>query len=109
MEIDDLICDLLDQPVVQKDNSIVFNSNTVELIHEIAGRYNGIYFDQAMYEQSEEYAKNLSAEEVYYDMLVKIVTAPTQIHMKMSARLLIPIISQKLKEREAVDGESNII
>lgn len=50
-------------------------------------------------EQAEDYAKELSAEQVYLDMLVKIVDAPTEIHMKMSAKMLIPIISRKLKER----------
>lgn len=51
-------------------------------------------------EQAEEYAKDLSAEQVYVDMLVKIVEAPTTLHMRCSARMLIPIIDRKLKERE---------
>lgn len=50
-------------------------------------------------EQAEEYAKDLSAEEVYYDMLRKIVDAPTTLHMKCSVRMLVPIIDRKLKER----------
>lgn len=43
--------------------------------------------------------KDLSAEEVYYDMLRKIVDAPTTLHMKCSVRMLIPIIDRKLRER----------
>ena len=46
----------------------------------------------------EEYAARLSAEEIYVDMLIKIAVAPTAVHMRMSSRLLIPIIDQKLKE-----------
>lgn len=43
--------------------------------------------------------EDLSAEQIYEDMLLKIVEAPTAIHMRMSAKMLIPIISRKLKER----------
>lgn len=50
-------------------------------------------------EQAEEYAKDLSAEQVYVDMLCKIVDAPTTLHMKCSVRMLIPIIDRKLRER----------
>lgn len=99
MEIDDLICELLDEPVGQEDNSVVFTSRSVELIHEIAEKCNTIPIVEKTKEQAEDYAKELSAEQVYLDMLVKIVEAPTAIHMKMSAKLLIPIISRKLKER----------
>lgn len=49
--------------------------------------------------QAEEYAEGITAEQVYMDMLVKIVEAPTKIHMRLTTRMLIPIISDKLKER----------
>lgn len=74
MQIDGMIEALLNEPVVNDDNTITF-------------------------EQAEEYAKDLSAEQMYVDMLVKIVKAPTTLHMKCSARMLIPIIDRKLKER----------
>lgn len=47
--------------------------------------------------EQEEYARGLSAEQVYTNMLYKIVKAPTKIHMRVSARILIPIIDQKLR------------
>ena len=99
MKIDDLICELLEEPVVSEDNNIVFTSRSVELIHEIAEMCNDIPIVQKTKNQAEDYAKELSAEKVYLDMLAKIVNAPTAIHMKMSVKLLIPIISRKLKER----------
>ena len=99
MEIDDLICELLDEPVGQEDNSVAFTNRSVELIHEIAEKCSTIPIVEKTKEQAEDYAKELSAEQVYLDMLVKIVEAPTAIHMKMSAKMLIPIISRKLKER----------
>lgn len=101
MSIDDMICELLEEPVAQEDNSIVFTSRSMELIHEIAEACNDIPIVQKTKEQAEDYAEGLSAEQIYMDMLVlvKIVEAPTAIHMKMSAKMLIPIISRKLKER----------
>lgn len=99
MEIDDLICELLEEPVTQENNNIVFTSGSVELIHEIAEKCSTIPIVEKTQEQAEEYAEGLSAEQVYLDMLVKIVDAPTAIHMRLSAKMLIPIISRKLKER----------
>lgn len=99
MNIDDMICEFLEEPVAQDDSNIVFTSRSVELIHEIAEKCNTIPIVEKTQEQAEEYAESLSAEQVYLDMLVKIVDAPTAIYMKMSAKMLIPIISRKLKER----------
>ena len=96
--IDDLICDLLDEPSVQDDDSVVFTDRALELIHEIAEKCKDIPVVKESQKQMEEYAAGLSAEEIYVDMLIKIAAAPTPIHMRMSARLLIPIIAQKLKE-----------
>ena len=96
--LDKMIEDLLEEPVVD-NNEIVFTSRAVELIHEISEKCKGIQIVEQTREQAEEYAKDLTAEQVYYDMLCKIVDAPTTLHMKCSARMLIPIIDQKLKAR----------
>lgn len=99
MKIDDLIYELLEEPVVQEDDSIVFTSRSIELIHKIAEECNTIFTVKKTQHEREEYAKGLSVEEIYIDMLIKIVCAPTSIHMRMAPKMLIPIISQKLKER----------
>lgn len=96
--IDELMEKLLEEPVVD-NNEIVFTSRAVELIHEISEKCKGIQIVEQTREQAEEYAKDLSAEEVYYDMLRKIVDAPTTLHMKCSVRMFAPIIDRKLKER----------
>lgn len=96
--LDKMIEDLLEEPVVD-NNEIVFTSRAVELTHEISEKCKGIQIVEQTREQAEEYAKDLSAEEVYYDMLRKIVDAPTTLHMKCSVRMLVPIIDRKLKER----------
>ncbi len=96
--LDKMIEDLLEEPVVD-NNEIVFTSRAVKLIHEISEKCKGIQIVEQTREQAEEYAKDLSAEEVYYDVLRKIVDAPTTLHMKCSVRMLVPIIDRKLKER----------
>lgn len=48
-------------------------------------------------EQAEKYAEGVTAEQVYVDMLHKIVEAPTRLHMRAAVRMLIPVIDRKLK------------
>lgn len=51
MNIDDMICELLEEPVVQEGNNIVFTSRSVELMHEIAEICNDISIVQKTKEQ----------------------------------------------------------
>lgn len=97
--LDDMIADLLDMDIIKADNTVVFSDEAKLLIHEIAEKCSTIPIVDETREQAEEYARGLSAEQVYTDMLYKIVEAPTRIHMRVSAKMLIPIISRKLKER----------
>ena len=97
MEIDGMIEKLLGMEIVGENNSVVFSTEAKQLIHEIAVKCTTIPIVDETREQAEEYARGLSAEQVYIDMLYKIVEAPTRIHMRMSARMLIPIIDQKLR------------
>ena len=99
MEIDQMIEDLLNEPVVNDDNTITFTSKFTQLVHDVAESCSTISIVKRTQERAEEYAKDLTAEEVYFDMLTKIVEAPTALHMRCCARMLIPILSQKLKER----------
>ena len=87
-----MICELLEEPCAGEEGGVVFTSRSVELIHEIAEKCKTIPIISSTQKQAEEYAEGITAEQVYMDMLVKIVEAPT-------TRMLIPIISDKLKER----------
>lgn len=108
-KLDDMITDLLDMDLIKDDEKIVFSDEAKELIHSIAEKCKKIPLINKTNDKAEEYAVGLSAEDIYIDMLHKIVEAPTRIHMEMSARLLIPIIDRKLRE-EGLDGrkESDI-
>lgn len=102
MKIDDMICDLLGEPSVQEDDSVVFTDKALGLIHEIAEECRDIPIVKETQQQAKDYAEGLSAEEVYVDMLIKIMAAPTSVHMITTARILIPVISDKLKDQEGV-------
>lgn len=97
MDIDGMVDELLGMDIVKDDNTVVFSGDARRLIHEIAEKCSTIPIVDETREQAEEYARGLSAEQVYIDMLYKIVEAPTRIHMRMSVRMLIPIIGQKLQ------------
>lgn len=99
-KLDDMIADLLDMDIVKADNTVVFSNEARQLIHEIAEKCSTIPIVDETREQAEEYARELSVEQVYTDMLYKIVEAPTRIHMRVAARMLIPIIDQKLRSME---------
>lgn len=97
--MDELIKMLLEEPI-SNNNKIMFTSRAIELIHQISEKCNDIPIVKETKQKAEEYAKDLTAEQIYYDMLYKIVNAPTTLHMKCSIYMLIPIIDKKLQERK---------
>ncbi len=107
--VDEMIKRFLDMDIVGEDNSIAFTDEAKLLIHEKSEECMKASMFVKNKDRIDEYGKGLSAEDVYVDMLHKIVAAPTSMHMLMSARLLIPVIDRKLRE-EGLDGreESNI-
>ena len=100
MGIDKMVVELLGMDIVKSDNTVVFSNEAKLLIHEIAEKCSSIPIVDETREQEEEYARGLSAEQVYTDMLYKIAEAPTRLHIRVSVRMLIPIIDQKLRSAE---------
>ncbi len=97
-DIDEMVERLLDMDIIGEDNSITFTDEAKKLIHEISERCMDATLIVENKDRIDQYGEGLSAEEVYVDMLHKIVDAPTSMHMRMTVRLLIPIIDQKLRE-----------
>lgn len=98
MDIDEMIGQLLDMELAGEDGKITFSKEAERLIHRIAEKCSTIPIVKETHEQVKAYAEELSPEQIYTDMLEKIVQAPTRIHMRVAARMLIPIIDRKLKE-----------
>lgn len=98
--IDDKVAALLELPLPDKNGEIQLTDAHKQLISEISELCNNAPLVQGTKEQAEKYAEGVTAEQIYIDMLYKIVEAPTALHMRCCARMLIPIIDKKLKERE---------
>ncbi len=101
MDIDEMIQKLLDMDIIRNDGKVVFSEESIRLIHQIAEKCDRIPIVAETQERAELYAKELSAEQIYIDMLEKIVQAPARIYMRLAARMLIPVIDRKLKEGNA--------
>ncbi len=95
-KLDYMIVDLLEMNLTESNGRVVFTDEVKELIHSIAKRCNEIPIVQQTGEWAREYTEGLSPEEIYTDMLYKIVEAPTRLHMKVAVRMLIPVIDKKL-------------
>ncbi|MBR1391063.1 MAG: hypothetical protein IJ567_06435 [Lachnospiraceae bacterium] len=89
---------LLDIEFFGEENCIIFTDEVKQLIHEASEACLEEDDVKGSMEKADEYGKELSATDVYKDMLLKIVQAPTILHMRMTARMLIPIIDQKIRE-----------
>lgn len=96
-EIDDKVAALLNLPLLNNDGAIQFTDTHKKIIHEISKMCSDIPLIQDTKKQVEKYAEGFTAEEIYFDMITKIAEAPTKIHMRLSARMLIPIIDKKLR------------
>ena len=64
-----------------------------------------------IYQQNKEkvntYKDGMTAKQVYIDMCFKIVNAPTQIHMMMAPKLILPVIDDLL-QAELSESEEEV-
>ena len=104
-KIDDKVAHLLELPLPDSGGEIQLTDAHIQLIHEISEMCNSIPLVQDTKEQAEKYAEGITAEQVYVDMLHKIVEAPTRLHMRAAVRMLIPVIDRKLKGGDCVGVE----
>lgn len=102
--MDKLIENLLDMELINDNDTVEFTDEARELIHIIAEkcRETTVYKRAAV--KSGEYAKTMSAEDMYKDMLLKIVDANTRYEMIIATRLIIPLIDAKLVRAGGIDG-----
>lgn len=108
-KIDDKVALLLELPLPDKNGEIQLTDAHKQLISEIGEMCNNIPLVQDTKEQAEKYAEGVTAEQVYVDMLHKIVEAPTRLHMRAVVRMLIPIIDKKLKGGRDIKNEEALV
>ena len=94
--IENKIEDLLNLPLPEQNGVIQLTDEHKKLIHEISELCKDTPLVQDTKERAEKYAEGITAEQVYVDMLHKIIEAPTILHAVVVPRMLIPVIDRKL-------------
>lgn len=102
--IDELVIELLDMSETEPNKEFEFTQDITDKIHLVAdkcrctnvySRANGIACDKYVGKSNFD---DMTAKDVYTFMLIKIINAPTRLHTWTVPRLLLPVISDKLKK-----------
>ena len=92
-----LMRNLLDEPNICGEN-VCFTTRSIQLLHtitELLKEENAMVSEETMNAFYQK--KNMSAEEIYLDMIKRITTAPSPTHMIVYAEAIIPIIYSKVE------------
>ncbi len=97
-EFDDLIVKILDEVKIE-DVDPIFTEEGIKMIALAAeyARETKIYVNNR--EKEPEGWKKASAEELYTNMLYKIVDAPTRLHQVATTRMMLPAIDEELRRK----------
>jgi hypothetical protein len=100
----DEIFEILDNTEVDEDGNVTFSEKNTRLIHDFAPKCRNTNLYKNTIGLAREWIKRATAEEVYLHMIYKMNHAPLKIYVELTPIMLIPIISDKLKE---AGGERN--
>ena len=93
-----LVEELVSMDLINEDDEVIFTDESKELIHIIATQCRETKIYKRTQSKGKSYSEDMTAEELYIDMLVKIVNAPTSVHALGSVKLLMPLIDDKLQK-----------
>lgn len=96
--VNELVGELLEKR--QKRPCGEFTEEDKNLIHIIAKKCRNAKLQEEFAGMSAEYAADLSANDVFTDMIYKIANAPTRIHMMATVKLLFPILDEKIQNTD---------
>ena len=83
---------------IKKDNTVEFPEEAKKLIHEEAEKCRKLPVYKGNIDKADVYKDGITAGEIYLDMCLKIVNAPTQIHRMATPKIMLPLIDDKLQE-----------
>lgn len=83
---------------IKKDNTVEFPEEARKLIREVAEKCRKLPVYKDNTDKADTYKDGITAGEIYLDMCLKIVNAPTQIHMMVTPKMMLPLIDDKLQE-----------
>lgn len=90
---------------IKKDNTVEFSEEAKKLIHEVAEKCRKLPVYKDNIDKTDIYKADITAGEIYLDMCLKIVNAPTQIHMMAVPKMMLPVIDDKLQEELKMEVE----
>lgn len=96
--MEEKIIKILELVQTKDDGTVEFSEESKKLIHEVAEKCRILPIYQQNKEKVNTYKDGMTAKQVYIDMCFKIVNAPTQIHMMMTPKMMLPLIDDKLQE-----------
>ena len=83
---------------IKKDNTVEFPEEARKLIREVAEKCRKLPVYKDNTDKVDTYKGSITAGEIYLDMCLKIVNAPTQIHRMVTPKMMLPLIDDKLQE-----------
>lgn len=103
--MEEKIIKILELVQIKKDNTVEFSEEAKKLIHEVAEKCRKLPVYKDNIDKADIYKADITAGEIYLDMCLKIVNAPTQIHMMAVPKMMLPVIDDKLQEELKMEVE----
>lgn len=85
------------------DERFHFSTEEREKIIKLGDAWEDTPLTEQRKQQDPEWIRTSTAEELWQTMLLKMVEAPTTLHMVASIKVIVPAIAEKLKQ-EDIDG-----
>ena len=105
--MEEKIIKILELVQTKDDGTVEFSEESKKLIHEVAEKCHTLPTYLHHKDPVNPYTAGMTAKQVYIDMCFKIVNAPTQIHMMMAPKLILPVIDDLL-QAELSESEEEV-
>lgn len=99
LDMDEIVDKILDLNIVE-DDKVNFTEEAKILIHMAAEKARKTKIYERSFENQPEEWKKAKPEELYMEMLMKIINAPTKIHMIAVPRLILPAIDDAIRRQQ---------
>lgn len=103
--MEEKIIKILELVQIQEDGTVEFPEESKKLIHEVAEECRKLPIYKDNKDKAVDYKDEMTAEKIYLDMCLKIVNAPTQIHMMAVPKMMLPVFDDKLQEELKMEVE----
>lgn len=100
MDIDEMVEAILELKIME-GNEVNFTEEAKKMIHIAAEKARKTKVYEHNFERWPEEWKKAQPEDLFVEMLMKIVNAPTKIHMMAVPRLMLPAIDDAIRRQQA--------